>query len=198
MNLYAPEHIAIIIVNYNNKRLTINCLKSIFNLKCLPRDIIIVDNGSGEYSDIFLEWKKLSKKYGRNPPSLCIEKFDLPSIGDTLIALNNNNGFSSGNNAAIRNLLNRKIEYQGFWLVNNDTILDTNALKNICKRMNSFPHVDIVGSTLINATNNNIVQCAAGGSISKITGKTLDLLGKTERKKYSNADCKKIEIVLII
>lgn len=193
MKPYEPEQLAVIIVNYYNKILTINCIKSIFNLHTLPKDIIVVDNGSNEYLDIFLEWQKISSMYRRNSPYLCTDEYNFPSSGDALIVIKDNKGFSAGNNTAIKNLLNRKNKYRGFWLINNDTILDSYALKNICKRMNSLPSAHIVGSTLVNASNKKIVQCAAGGSISKITGRTSELLGKTILREYTLPERKKIE-----
>lgn len=193
MNLYRPDNIAVIIVNYNNADLTIKCLESIFNLEQQPKDIIVVDNSSYEYDRITSEWRNLSHIYKRIPHYLCTSLEKFPSTGDVFISLKVNNGFSFANNIAIKSCLQRNTGYKGFWIVNNDTILDRHSLKNICKRMNSFPLIDICGSTILFLQNKNMIQCASGGCISRITGRTQNILENTSLRQYSSVEQLKIE-----
>lgn len=194
MKIYKPDKISIVIVNYFNKVLTIKCIESIFNLKTAPYSVVVVDNGSDEYHEIFFEWGKLSKKYRRNQPYLCNNDSIFPDSGDMLIVSGSNDGFSAGNNIGIKAILTRKQKCQGIWLLNNDTELDGYALENICKRMNSGPHVDIVGSTLVN--DKNTIQCASGGMVSKITGRTFDIFRGRKVHNFSEKQVKHVEKTL--
>ncbi len=100
--------VSIILVNYNTKKDTIECLNSLKSINYKNYNIIVVDNNS---SDIFEE--KFNEEYQCD-----------------LIISPVNNGFSSGNNIGIRYAENKYFpDY--YLLLNNDTTVDPNFLTEL-------------------------------------------------------------------
>lgn len=107
------KSIYIILINYNNSEDTIECLISL--LRCNYDDIdfkiLVIDNNSRP--------KELNK----------LKKFSGNYI---LIELQNNLGFAGANNVGIRRAIKNKIDF--VLLLNNDTIVDKNFIKEMYKR----------------------------------------------------------------
>jgi hypothetical protein len=61
------------------------------------------------------------------------------------------------------------------WLLNNDVIVEPDALAALCERMNIRPDAGAVASVLVDMENRATVQVAGGGSFSRFTGVTRDL-----------------------
>lgn len=93
------KDIAIIIVNWNQKNITSNCINSLLVADSSEADIILVDNGSKDGSVSFLR-----------------DKF---SHSITLIENNINTGFTGGNNIGVKYALEQNYKYVLF--LNNDT-----------------------------------------------------------------------------
>lgn len=119
------KHVSIVIVNWNGKADTIACLTSIQAMKKsnIRVDTIVVDNGSTNNSVMAI---KAAHPWVR------------------VLELPDNVGFTGGNNAGIRDAVSRNTDY--VWLLNNDTIVDRNALTLI----DAFkdPSVGIAGSKI--------------------------------------------------
>ena len=150
----APR-IALIIVNYNTPQDTVQCLESVFQLKHNAHlDIIIVDNGSKDDS-VSIIGDYLANKKG------------------TLLPLEENRGYAAGCNAGIRaaghwllasgnpqaaiHAVHRSLftvrPFPAFyWLLNNDTILDPNALRALLTSAKAHPRVKIWGSSIYDLT----------------------------------------------
>lgn len=114
---------AIIILNYNGLKETLECLESIRKLKKdkLETEIIMIDNNSTDGS----------------PEALA-------KIKDINFIQNDRNlGFSAGNNIGIKQAL--KINSDLVLIVNNDTIVDSDLLINLTKASKSF---DIISSKI--------------------------------------------------
>lgn len=121
--------IAIIIINYNTEKETMECLKSLQKLNYKNFEIILIDNASDNFNKI----KTNIEKYKNQNNNLKIYK------------LKYNTGFTGGVNFGIRKALQNKAEY--VWLLNNDTIVDKNCLTELiktAKQENSF----IVGNKI--------------------------------------------------
>lgn len=96
--------VSIIIVNYNTKELTRNCLKSVFEqTKDISFEVIVSDNGSTD-------------------GSIEMIKFEFPSV--VLIENNANLGFGAANNRGLSIAKGKYIFY-----LNSDTLLLNNAAK---------------------------------------------------------------------
>lgn len=78
-----------------------------------------------------------------------------------LIQTGANLGFAGGNNVAIRYALSTQ-QYEYLWLLNNDTVVDANALSALYEYAALHPQFALLGSTVIDYYQRDRVQCAGG------------------------------------
>ena len=125
----------IVIVNYRTPSLTIDCLHSLVGeVQSLPGTrVVVTDNDSGDRSVEQIRTAIETEGWG-----------DWAS----LMPLECNGGFAFGNNAAIRPALQSTNPPPYFLLLNPDTIVRPNALKELVNFMDKHPHVGISGSRL--------------------------------------------------
>lgn len=116
------QSVSIIILNWNQKKLLNDCLKSVLNTDYPEVEIIVSDNGSTDGS-----------------VELVKEKF--PNV--VLIENNANLGFCTGNNVAIKQAKGDIIV-----LLNNDTWVDKDWVKELVKASNDS-NVGIIGCKLL-------------------------------------------------
>jgi len=107
------KHIAIIIVGYNSKKYLTSCFSSVYQSTFKEFMIIFVDNNSTDDSANYIE------KY-------------FPKIA--IIKNKKNFGFAKANNVGIRKAI--KLGYRYFFILNPDTILDKNCIKNLLMQAN--------------------------------------------------------------
>jgi len=122
--------VSIIIVNYNTKTLTANCIESI-NSKILDikYEIIIVDNSSADGSAEYLANFRNVK----------------------IIKAGSNLGFGKANNLGVKHA-----KYDYVWFLNSDTIILNNVLKHFIDFYKNFNfNIGVVGSLLLD-TNDNV------------------------------------------
>ena len=123
--------ISIIIVNYNTKKITEECIVSLLNnptVNNIEYEIIVVDNKS---SDGSLEYLK-NKKYSRTK----------------IISNNRNSGFGQGNNLGIKN---SKGEY--ILLLNSDTIANNLNFEKMIKIFEENNDIGILSTKILNDDN---------------------------------------------
>lgn len=104
--------VCIILVNWNGWRDTVACLESCAALRYAPRHVIVVDNGSTDGSVARLR-----------------ERFPELHIIDTGANL----GFASANNVGMHAAFAMGAAY--VWLLNNDTVVDPDALGGLVNAM---------------------------------------------------------------
>lgn len=184
----APE-IAIILVNWNGWRDTIECLESIFKNDCDNFQAIVCDNASTDGS-----WNKIISWAAGNelavPASEEMESYSLPPTakpvaiklidqagnisGDPdanfiLIQTGANLGFAGGNNVGMRYALNHSAcEY--FWLLNNDTVITRDAIGNLIHHMKKSPNVGMCGTRIHFYHQPDVIQALAGAKYNPMTG----------------------------
>jgi GT2 family glycosyltransferase len=112
----------IIVVNWNGKSDTLQCLASLEELDYHPFRIVIVDNDSADGS--------VSSIRAHYPDTTIIE------TGENL-------GYTGGNNVGIRHALDCGADY--VFLLNNDTIVDPQMLEKLVDFAESHPLAGIVG-----------------------------------------------------
>jgi GT2 family glycosyltransferase len=118
---------AIIIVNWNGKQYLQDCISSILNQTYYHYEIYFVDNGSTDDSVAYV-------------------KNNYPNI--KLICLDKNYGFAKGSNRGIEVAFKDKtVSYMV--LLNNDTIVDVNWLKELIKTADIDENIGAVGSKMI-------------------------------------------------
>ena len=151
MKQVTDKDVAIIILNWNAYDDTFECLKSLEHLTYPYFHVFLVDNASQDNS-----FDKLRQDYKDG-------KFNVPI---TFIQTGKNLGFAGGNNVAIREAYNQG--YQYFWMLNNDTVVDPNALTPLVEVLEKEEKVGIVGSKIYYYGTNKI--WFAGGRINTWTG----------------------------
>lgn len=123
--------LSIIIVNFKNRKLTLDCMKSIKKESAgLSFEVVLVDNGSGDGSAESFKILK-SEKFWKNRLYLILNKSNL--------------GYAKANNSGIE-----KAKGEFVFLLNNDTIVRKNALQNILRFAKKTPDAGVVGSRLLN------------------------------------------------
>ncbi|KZE97368.1 glycosyltransferase family 2 protein [Geobacillus stearothermophilus] len=153
MRQVTEKHVAIIILNWNAYNDTFECLKSLEHLTYPYFHVFLVDNASqdGSFDKLQLDCKD--------------GKFNVPI---TFIQTGANLGFAGGNNAAIKEAYEQG--YQYFWMLNNDTVVDPNALTPLVEALEKDKQVGIVGSKIYYYGTNRV--WFAGGKINLYTGKS--------------------------
>jgi len=120
--------LSIIVVSYNTKKLTLDCIKSVINEgSSLKREIIVVDNGSKDGSSRMIE------DYSRQTTI-------------RLIKNRTNLGFSRANNQGMKIAKGKYI-----LLLNSDTKVKKEALGKLVKFAEHTPDAGVVGARLLNA-----------------------------------------------
>jgi N-acetylglucosaminyl-diphospho-decaprenol L-rhamnosyltransferase len=127
--------VTIIIVNYQTAGLTLDCLNSLFSQRSQYPDfnVIVVDNNSGDNSVRYLEEKIYKNNW-----------IDWVS----LLPLSINNGFSSGNNAALEKIIRSKECPEYILLLNPDTTVELNAIFNLAIFLEKHNAAGVVGAQL--------------------------------------------------
>ena len=154
--------VSIIILNWNGKKDTIECIKSLQKINYLNYEILLVDNGSLDGS---------VECFKKNYPEIELIENDI------------NLGFAEGNNVGIKRALSNKTDY--ILLLNNDTILDNNFLDELIEVSESDSRIGIVGPTVYHYGKLNKIQFA-GAKISLNTGRfKLYRLDKTDDGQFN-------------
>ena len=146
--------VAIILVNYNGYGDTVECVKSIRDIKYNNYKIFIVDNDSPDAdrlrADLFL------------------------ADNAEIIYSNNNLGFSGGNNLAIEIAIKEEFDY--IVLLNNDTIVEPNFLEALVKTAQASEKIGAVTGKIYYYYQRENVW-SAGGAYSRNTGLTVQYSG---------------------
>ncbi len=115
--------VSVIIVNYNTRDLTLQCLRSVYERTTrMSFEVIVVDNASSDDS---------------------VEQIQLEFPQVTLIKSNENLGFGRANNLGYEHSTGDYI-----FLLNSDTILINNAIEILWRFLNEHVDVAIVGGQL--------------------------------------------------
>jgi GT2 family glycosyltransferase len=188
----------ILVLNWNNWRDTVECLESIFQNNYSNYQVVCIDNASTDDSEYRIkEWAagnlKVTSRYvyfnSDNKPipvvtydrktgaesggterekTLCPKEQQQPLI---FIRTEKNAGYAGGNNAGIRYVL-EKGDGPFIWILNNDTVIEKDALAALVKYAARDATVGMIGSKLLCYNNPNVLQAAGGGRIFPALGNT--------------------------
>jgi GT2 family glycosyltransferase len=186
-----PADVYVVIVNYNGWKHSIECLASLLNLSHPNFRLIVCDNHSSDHS---LEKIRCFVE-AQLPEAQPIRKWfpcdgyeamrieSVESYGDslsrredqtclrsiTLIRTTANLGFGAGNNIGIRYALSvGDADY--IWLLNNDTVVEPQALSAMIQRMRAVPNAGICGSTILDYEDPLRIQALGGARYLKWAG----------------------------
>jgi len=188
----ARMNAGVVIVNWRGSSDTIECLESVFRSDYPPGfQVVICDNGSGDGSlRRIREWAEGAPGGGADsreslrhlvepPVRKPIEWAQLtraeaeaggsPESGSVplvLVDVGENIGFAGGCNVGLRYLLSRGcIDY--CWLLNNDCVVDPEALRELVREVESRQGSGICGSTLLRYGAPDRVQAFGGASYNR-------------------------------
>ncbi len=131
--------VSIIILNWNGKKDTLECLESLKTITYPESEVIIVDNGSIDGS------------------TECFKKL-YPEI--EIIENQKNLGFAEGNNVGIRKAMEKDVDY--VLLLNNDTVVDPEFLGELVIAAEDDPKNGIVGPKIYYYNNRKLIASAGG------------------------------------
>ena len=183
-------------MNYNGWRDTQECLESILKLQNSNYQIIVIDNNSPNNSmDHLLAWASgkefsivdnarlghLSTPRITKPVDFLIYDKQLALQGGCaaeevklinpiiFIQLDENNGFSSGNNVGIQYALSKE-DAEYIWLLNNDTVVNPDTAEELSKKASYYKDkgqkVGLIGAKLMYYHQPEMIQ-AVGGKYNK-------------------------------
>jgi GT2 family glycosyltransferase len=148
--------VSIIVLNWNGWEDTLKCLDSLRNLYYLDFDIVIVDNGSADESVLRIEEYLQSN----------VEFFS-QNLGQIKFIKNGTNlGYAGGNNLGLKYAMN-ETNADAFWVLNNDTSVERDALIEMVQKMHKG--FDVVGSQIRYGYDHNLIWCECGGVYSSWT-----------------------------
>lgn len=138
------KKISLIILNWNGWKMTLDCLESLRDIKCgdFEVEIVVVDNGSTDNSVESIK-NQISlasqSEAGRAKTKIINEKLKI-------IENEKNLGFAEGNNVGIKYALENRADY--VCLLNNDTRVDKNFLRELFKSAESDEKIGLVGGKI--------------------------------------------------
>ena len=159
------SRVYIILVNWNGWQDTVECLESLLLLKFNDFRIVICDNASSNESlQQIRGWA--DRKNIRYVEYLRAEAEAVGPLATdqvlTIIRNGENLGFAGGNNVGLRYALERgDVDY--CWLLNNDTVVEPEALSHMVDRMCQRPDIGICGSTIRWYHDRKRIQALGGG-----------------------------------
>lgn len=211
--------VAIIILNWNGWKDTIECLESIQGITYPNYQVVVVDNGSTDDSIVKIkEWadgkmKAESKfvKYNLDLKPVFYIEYDrktaenggikkyekelekhLPNRKLVIIQTSENLGFSAGNNIGIKYALDNYASY--VLLLNNDTFVDKQFLKQLVQTAINYDQIGILGPKVLLWDKPNTIQ-VVGATINLWTGRgkileggTIDSINSSKIKEVKEVD----------
>lgn len=132
------------VLNYKNVKDTIPCLESLLKLQNVNYQILLVDNASPDNS-----YELLTAYQQRHADKIKIFLAD------------ENRGYAAGNNIALRYALKQNnMDY--CWILNNDTLVEPDALEKLVEYMEAHKDVGLCGSKLIYEWDHSKIQGYGG------------------------------------
>lgn len=129
----------VVILNWNGKDDTIECLKSVSKINYSNYEVIVVDNASGD-------------------GSVATIRRVFPAV--TLIENKSNLGFAAGNNVGIRYALDKGADF--ILLLNNDTTVDADLLNELVAAYGTIPVAAFLGGKIFFYDKPDIIQYYGG------------------------------------
>lgn len=138
----ADPGVCCVVLNWNGRQDTLDCLASLRKQDYSNLQIIVVDNGSTDDS---------------------VERIRSAFPEVTVIETGKNSGFSGGCNVGLGAALAGDAEF--VWLLNNDTVCPADTARKLVRRAMASPDAGLVGTVLLYAHDPSKVQAWGGGSI---------------------------------
>ena len=126
------KRVSIVLLNWNNERDTVRCLKSLAKVDYPDFEVVVVDNGSDEASV-----RRLRQHLNKNRWNGIIKT--------RLIELNENRGCAGGRNLGVRKSKNNYV-----LLLDNDATVNKGYLKELVETFSKGKNIGLVGPKIVN------------------------------------------------
>ncbi|HML05511.1 MAG TPA: glycosyltransferase family 2 protein [Methanobacterium sp.] len=190
--------VAIIIINWNGWKDTIECLESLYQINYPQYDVILIDNNSEDSSlekiKKYCEGKiKVeSEFFNYNDNNKPISVFELrsselelteiqridnhvsPNTRLTLIKNDENYGFAEGNNIGIKYVI-ESLNSDYILLLNNDTVVDKDFLSELLNVAESDDAIGFIGPKVYIYDNQDTLQVAGGSEVDLTHGEVNEI-----------------------
>lgn len=185
-----PEpRVAILVLNWNGWKDTLECLDSLFRLEYDDFVVVLCDNASTDDSvERIRHWSRNPQAAQVTPPGrhgqstgrplpdsvpmveLTRSQAEAGEIrpGEARLVLVHNGenlGFAQGNNVGLRYLLTQP-DVDFVWILNNDVVVDPRSLRELVLCARGQPGIGGVGATIYEYNEPEVVQAAGGGVFS--------------------------------
>lgn len=130
------NELAIVICNWNKEKYVLNCIQSVLDSSIDSFDLIVVDNASTDNSV-----KSIKNRFGDQVQLIC--------NGENL---GGSGGFNTGIKYAVEN------NYKYICLLDNDVIVEANAIKNMREYIQDNNEVGVVGAKIFVMETENFIQ----------------------------------------
>jgi GT2 family glycosyltransferase len=161
--LTEPVRIAVVILNWNGAPLTIECLGSIRTASGFPKDVVVVDNDSGDDSvKRIQDWaneKSVSCLVTREG---ALDNVQADVAWLTIIRADRNRGFAAGNNLGIKFLLEQTV-CSHILLLNNDAMAAPGFFDELRKALTLVPDAGLLTGTIYEDHDDRTTVWYAGG-----------------------------------
>lgn len=182
----------VVLVNFNSWRDTVDCLETLFRSDFPDFRVLVCDNGSSDGSlGELSNWAEGNSGY--HPPAgelarlrrsglerpvryARYQREEAETGGDladdaplVLVDCGGNLGFAGGNNVGLRYALARG-DFEFAWLLNNDTVVEPDAMSRLVQRLAEVPGGGLGASTLLHYGEPGRVQALGGGWYCKSLG----------------------------
>lgn len=165
-----PPACAIVLLNWNGWADTCQCLDSLARLQGDDFCVVVVDNASTDGSFARIRQHCEQAAFGARMPG-GLHVLAQPGQAWTaraerrsvhLVQAGENGGFAKGNNIGIRQALDWALPY--IWVLNNDTVVEPEALTALVDRADQNPRLGMVGSVLVYEDQRSVVQVFGGAT----------------------------------
>jgi len=154
----------IIVLNWNGKDLTLDCLKSLIKVQYDNYKILVVDNGSID-------------------DSVSAIKLRYPNID--ILRIDSNIGYAAGNNAGFKHV--KKVNPKYIIFLNNDTIVDENFIEPLVNPLIKNSNIGQTAPKIFYAIDKNRIWYA-GGKVNLWLGQIYHIgIRKKDSIKYSES-----------
>jgi len=185
MNSSRRPKVGIIILNWNSWRDTIECLDTVFRLRYPTFNVILIDNHSKDESvEKITDWindhqvaqfycEKLKEFFQEihgsiglfqdknNDRASEVRRLSFDSKRNLFLLNNENSGFAVANNIGMR-IAKQAYSSDYYFLLNNDTIIDAEALSTLVNVMEENPSIGAAQSVIYHYDKSNCIANAGG------------------------------------
>ena len=161
--------VVVVLVNWNGGRHTVECLESLVAIDYGNARVVVCDNASADDSAERVHAWAVNRCGGLlDLDRAGAETHRAPAPWLTWVRTGANLGFAGGCNVGLRFALAQGAAYA--WLLNNDTVVEPDALRHLVRRMAGDPGVGACGSTLRQYHDRSMVQAMGGAYFQRWSG----------------------------